>query len=449
MNFLNRFIGKKIDPRKWGLERATLDLLSEDDKAWVCFRYNLASEFVKSTDTVLDAACGSGFGSEILAKKAKNVFGVDISKEALDYAKLEHDSNNIKFIKSDVKKMPFDDNFFDISVGIETLEHLKDYEKYLSELKRVTKNNGVVMISTPRKKSEIPLTPFHEKEFTFDEFRALLNKYFVIKKFFGLKRLKVPIAEEVHDNNSEDFDLYLAVCRNLEYVKENYNDDYFKSVHLGILSNPVAKFHVEAMARSIIGNKVLTIGCGTGTYEREILRLKAYLKIDGTDIFTSNYLDALRKDNGIRSFILVKPSIDYAQPFKDDSYDTVYSSHVLEHIKNPYKFIMESIRITNNLAMHLVPINLDNPDHINFFKYGSIDNQYKTQEANVDLEKLCKDVVMTVKEHYPNIFFEFEIVNPRDKSVNYGNIDFVVKKEDRPDGLMPCFLIKFYKFGKK
>jgi len=437
---------KEINPSKWGTERATIELLSDSDRKWVSLRYQFILDYISNNDVVLDAACGSGFGSEILARKAQKVIGIDISKEAITYARQKYNNDKIEFIKSNVYKLPFKDNYFDSAIGIETIEHVKKYDQYLNELARVTNNNGLIIITTPQKKSEVPLTPYHVHEFTFNEFKKELQKHFIIKEIYGLIRHDTPRVEKIEDQYCQ-YDIYLAICSNRKYVLQDYNDDYFKAVHNGININPVAEYHYTAVANSIIGPAVLSIGCGTCTYERSITMIRSDIILTGTDIYTSDYLDKLRKENGLHSFIKVSESKNFRQPFQDNSFDTVYTSHVLEHVQKPERLILESLRLTRCIAMHLVPINLDNPDHINFFRYGDIDNPYKTQEASIDLEQMCEEVVADCKRKYPKLYYEMELVNPRDGSIDYGDTDFIVKRTDRPDGLMPCFLIKFYKNG--
>lgn len=221
LNYLVGKFKKKIDLYKWGNERAVIDLLGEADKEWVNLRYELSLKYVDEFCLVLDAACGSGYGTEILSNNAKYVYGLDNSLQAINYAKYRHkQNNNIKYVVGNVEKMNFSDDYFDVTIGVETLEHVNNYNLYLHELKRVTKNNGKIILSTPQKKSDILQTPFHVKEFYYHEFKDLLQKYFEIEFIYGLIRLEKPIYEIATDNNYQKYDIYLAICVN--YKRDKY-----------------------------------------------------------------------------------------------------------------------------------------------------------------------------------------------------------------------------------
>lgn len=86
-------------------------------------RYNFAKELVKDM-RVLDVACGEGYGSNMLAETAKEVIGVDISKEAIEQANEKYSKENLSFKVMDAEGLSFDDNYFDAIVSFETIEHL-------------------------------------------------------------------------------------------------------------------------------------------------------------------------------------------------------------------------------------------------------------------------------------------------------------------------------------
>ena len=151
-------------------------------------RYLLAKRFCEGK-TVLDIACGEGYGSRILAEVATQVTGVDIDDKTVRQAAAKYKNHNILFKKGDAVRIPVDDNSIDVVVSFETLEHLAAQHEMMKEFKRVLRNDGLVIISTPDKKYYSDETgfrnEFHLKELYSGEFRQLLEKYFSPVRLFS------------------------------------------------------------------------------------------------------------------------------------------------------------------------------------------------------------------------------------------------------------------------
>lgn len=232
--------------------------------------------------------------------------------------------------------------------------------------------------------------------------------------------------------------------RKIKFTKEDYDDEYYRNMETGIASNPVSIIHGNDLRASIYGTKILSIGCGTGVMEHRIKTQMPHIQIIGADFTETEVQKELWNKYGLE--VVVADGAQ--QPFPDESFDTCFTSHVLEHVPEPKKVIQESIRLTRHIAVHLTPINLNMPDHIHFFKFSDIDNEYRTQDADIDLKILADNIVSELKSKLPKIEYELQISCPRDGSRDYGDMKFPIKRPDRPDGLFPCFLIKFYKYGK-
>lgn len=144
-------------------------------------RYAIAMELVK-TKKVLDIACGEGYGSNLLAKNATHVTGVDINADVIKQATAKYQKQNLEFLTGIVENIPAADKQFEVVVSFETLEHIADHKKMMAEIKRVLQPGGLVIISTPDKKNYTDKTgrnnPFHVKELYEEEFKALLHLYF-------------------------------------------------------------------------------------------------------------------------------------------------------------------------------------------------------------------------------------------------------------------------------
>ncbi len=138
--------------------------------------------------TVVDLASGEGYGSEILSRYALKVIGVDISSEAIEHANANYRKKNLDFRVGDACSIPLEDNYADIFVSFETIEHHDGHPEMLAEIKRVLKPEGVLIISSPDKKhySDIPgyNNPYHVKELYYEEFKTLLKKNFKSNFFY-------------------------------------------------------------------------------------------------------------------------------------------------------------------------------------------------------------------------------------------------------------------------
>lgn len=149
-------------------------------------RYQFAGELVQDHDIVLDAACGTGYGSRILSEKATKVYGIDISEDAVQYANEHYSAENISFQTMSVEKLDFPDDFFDLIVSFETIEHVEQeiQLKFLAEIKRCLKPTGVLIISTPNDDLYRHIchgqydNPFHVADLTQESFKRILSTHF-------------------------------------------------------------------------------------------------------------------------------------------------------------------------------------------------------------------------------------------------------------------------------
>lgn len=156
-------------------------------------RYVFATEFVRDR-TVLDLACGEGYGSDLLAQTASSVVGVDVSEAAIAHARRRYGQRaNLRFRQGDCAAIPADDQAFDVVVSFETLEHVEAQAAMLDEFRRVLRRDGVLIISTPDKRVYSDVTgydnEFHVRELYRPEFEALLQDRFEQVGLYGQKLL--------------------------------------------------------------------------------------------------------------------------------------------------------------------------------------------------------------------------------------------------------------------
>ncbi len=168
-------------------------------------RYMAAEEVVKGK-IVLDIASGSGYGTKMLAKHAKKVYGVDVNEDAVAYAKENYAGNNIEYLLGDGESIPLPDNSVDVLITFETIEHIKNYRKFLDEVHRVLKPDGMAIVSTPNELEFAEGNHFHLHEFEYKELHDMLKGYFRnIESYYQATWKYVAIGTEKFLTKEGDF----------------------------------------------------------------------------------------------------------------------------------------------------------------------------------------------------------------------------------------------------
>lgn len=140
-------------------------------------RYQAAIELVRGK-VVLDIASGSGYGTALLGETAKEVIGVDVDEPTVQYAAKNYAARNVSFKVGDGIRIPLDDASVDVVVSFETIEHIDNYRKFMAEVKRVLKPEGLFLLSTPNDAEFIEGNHFHIHEFEQKELETLVARYF-------------------------------------------------------------------------------------------------------------------------------------------------------------------------------------------------------------------------------------------------------------------------------
>lgn len=148
-------------------------------------RYRFACRYVERKE-VLDVAHGTGFGGSILTRcDAAWVYGIDIQLESVQR------QPRVSLCQADGTRLPFRDCSFDVVTSFETVEHVAEDGLFVSELKRVLRLDGTLLISTPNslqspKLSQgTPANPFHVREYAPDELHRLLQTAFTEVTLLG------------------------------------------------------------------------------------------------------------------------------------------------------------------------------------------------------------------------------------------------------------------------
>lgn len=144
---------------------------------------------------VLDAACGEGYGSAMLADGGNAVLGLDIAAEAVAHARRRYGGmSGLRFEQADVTALDdLPDAAFDLICSFETLEHVEAQERMLDGFARLLAPGGLLLVSTPDRRVYSDIAGFrneyHVRELYRDEFEAMLAARFPRHRLFGQKLL--------------------------------------------------------------------------------------------------------------------------------------------------------------------------------------------------------------------------------------------------------------------
>lgn len=103
---------------------------------------------------LLDAGCGTGWFSQKAVERGAITYSMDLGDKLLAQVKKKCQSN---LIKGSVLSIPFEDNFFDVVISSEVIEHTPDPLKAISEFRRVLKPGGILVVTTPNRRWKFSL----------------------------------------------------------------------------------------------------------------------------------------------------------------------------------------------------------------------------------------------------------------------------------------------------
>lgn len=111
--------------------------------------YETLRTYEQKGKRVLEIGCGAGAGTRFLKEllEPTELYGVDISEDAI--AKAKKKGLTAYTINVGDEKLPFKNNFFDLIITFEVVEHVFDTGAFIEEIRRVLKPEGTLYISTP------------------------------------------------------------------------------------------------------------------------------------------------------------------------------------------------------------------------------------------------------------------------------------------------------------
>lgn len=182
-------------PMDWLL--ANRDLHMDMSREWSpradahMVRYALAADWVRPGDTVLDCACGLGYGSAILAARSPGAqfIGVDVDEQAVAYAQSQFGERyGVEYVAASGTDLRFfEDCSVDTIVSFETIEHVEDYMALIAEFRRVLKPDGRIIASVPNlwvDETGRDPNPYHFHAFDWQKFRDAFAEGFIVEARF-------------------------------------------------------------------------------------------------------------------------------------------------------------------------------------------------------------------------------------------------------------------------
>src|SRR6266446_5806955 len=169
--------------------------------------------------SVLDIACGEGYGSAILAQVANLVIGVDIDPVSIKHARHCYYNQNLKFLVGSCESIPLPNNSVEIVTSFETIEHHDKHQEMMLEIKRVLKPGGLLIISSPNRfiYSDQPnyVNEYHVKELYYDELMELLGRHFKYVKCHGQRLATGSFVFPLGRANANQYKAYTGDGRQL------------------------------------------------------------------------------------------------------------------------------------------------------------------------------------------------------------------------------------------
>jgi SAM-dependent methyltransferase len=148
----------------------------------------------------IDMACGEGYGSNVLARTAASVVGVDANPEAHEHARLRYPRANLRFVRALVEGFSEE---ADAVVFLQTIEHLEDPDAVLEHFRTLVGDAGAAYVSTPNVLTLAPKgasrsgNPWHVHEYECGEFEQLCRRHFASVQMYGLFHARKLRAHEL------------------------------------------------------------------------------------------------------------------------------------------------------------------------------------------------------------------------------------------------------------
>lgn len=175
-------------------ERAIPDMMQPNDAVLYehLSRYHWAVTAIRAklgvaVHRIVDAPCGSGYGTRILADAfpEAQVVGADIDPNAVKYAEQRYGTSQTRFLVYNLDNGPLPASAVDVVVCFEGIEHVRDHPAVAGYLTRLLRPGGLILVSTPLRGGSGGGSPYHTKEFLRPEFEDLFRPHVTEMSIIG------------------------------------------------------------------------------------------------------------------------------------------------------------------------------------------------------------------------------------------------------------------------
>jgi Methyltransferase domain len=140
--------------------------------------YKRALELSPAFGCAIDCACGTGYGTNLLAERFESVAGVDIDLASISYGKERYRAPNITFHNCDIGGVGAAISHVDLIVSVETLEHVPDDEAMIRTFYSLLRPGGLLYITVPHSPDLVLTSPYHVREYRPGDLRGKLSDVF-------------------------------------------------------------------------------------------------------------------------------------------------------------------------------------------------------------------------------------------------------------------------------
>ncbi|HEX2960122.1 MAG TPA: glycosyltransferase [Chitinispirillaceae bacterium] len=380
-----QIINDVVELKNVSSDRRILDFYNKryEKNATYTFLFNQCRErleglcnMVRQNETYLDIGCADGAHMEVLYARGIRGFGIDVSIPNI--LRGMKTFPHLLFIHGFAEKIPFQNNYFDIAIMGDILEHLRDSKAVIREVFRVA-NALAICISIGGKTPE-HISPFRSVEDVvslFNDMNVIISCYSADGTTIDFNSIKytdenpwvylrvekmqnMPLLKDTTDNSVWLYDLY-----DNDEVRDEWSDHT-----AGRDFQEITRFYCTA--ELVEGPMALEMACGKGDMSVVIARKE--VMVHGIDIKPDRIAIAQKTAQAQNVSNKTKFEVGDATKtiFADDSFDSVIISELIERIKDPHLIINEAMRVAKPGGLLLISVSDGpdpNPDHIRcFFK---------------------------------------------------------------------------------